>query len=95
MSYSTPDVVLVGFTVDVTFLQEFDVHIFSTLFLKRGLYCLSLHCVEGFLVVDALPVAVQFFMSRNAASTSHDVISGTCFGLLCNTVLCSLLYNSV
>ena len=29
--------------VGVDFLQEFDVHIFYPLFLKRGQYCLSLH----------------------------------------------------
>ena len=39
-------------TVGVDFLQEFDVHIFYPLFLKRGKYCLSLHWVEGFLLVD-------------------------------------------
>ena len=38
--------------VGVDFLQEFDVHIFYPLFLKRGRCCLSLHRVEGFLVVD-------------------------------------------
>ena len=36
----------------VDFLQEFDVYIFYPLFLPRGHYCLSLHLVETFLVVD-------------------------------------------
>jgi len=28
----------------------------------------------------SLPIVVQFFVSRSAASTAHDVIGGTCFG---------------
>ena len=58
LSYSSPDVDLVAFfvyvdchrAVCVYFLQEFDVHMFYTLFLKRGQYCLSLHRVEGALL---------------------------------------------
>ena len=38
--------------VGVDVLHEFDVHIFYPLLLKRGQYCLSLHIVESFLVVD-------------------------------------------
>ena len=60
LSYSSPDVDLVAFfvyvdchrAVGVDFLHKFDVHIFYPLFLKRGQYCLSLHWVESFLVVD-------------------------------------------
>ena len=37
-------------------------------------------------------VAVTFFMSRSAASTSHDVISGISFVSVMVMVLCSLLY---
>ena len=43
----------------------------------------------------SLPGAVPFIISRNAASTSHDVISGTCFGSVWIMVLCSLSYSSV
>ena len=49
LSYSSPDVDLVAFFVDchravgVDFHQEFDVHIFYPLFLKRGQHSLSLH----------------------------------------------------
>ena len=43
----------------------------------------------------SLPVAVPFFISRSAASTSHDVISGTCFGSVWIVVFCSLSYNTV
>ena len=32
------------------------------------------------MLIWSLPVAVPFFISRCAASTSHDVISGTSFG---------------
>ena len=64
MPYSSPDVGLVAFFVyvdchrgvGVDFLQVFDVHIFYILFFKRGQYCLSLHCVESFLVVDECDV---------------------------------------
>ena len=38
--------------VGVDVLHEFDVHIFYPLLLKRGQYCLSLHIVESFLVID-------------------------------------------
>ena len=38
--------------VGVDFLQEFDVHVFYPLFLKRVQYCLGLHSVERFLVVE-------------------------------------------
>ena len=38
--------------VGVDFFQEFDVHIFYPLLFKRGQYCMGLHSVEGFLVVD-------------------------------------------
>jgi len=34
--------------VGVDFLEEFDVHIFYPLLLKRGQYCLGLHLFEGF-----------------------------------------------
>ena len=51
LSYTSPGVDLVAFfvyvdchrTVGVDFLQEFEVHIFYSMFLKRGQYCLSLH----------------------------------------------------
>ena len=43
----------------------------------------------------SLPVAVSFFISRNAASTSRDVISGTSFGSVWIMVLCSLSHSSV
>ena len=43
----------------------------------------------------SLPVAVPFFISRRAASTSHDVIFGTSFGSVWIMVLCSLSYSSV
>ena len=43
----------------------------------------------------SLPVAVPFFISRSAASTSHDVISGTSFGSVCVKVFFSLSYSSV
>ena len=39
----------------------------------------------------SLPVAVP--ISRSAASTSHDVISGTSFWSMWIMVLCSLSYN--
>ena len=60
LSFSSPDVDVVAFfvyvdchrAVGVDFLQELDVHIFYSLLVKRGQYCLSLHRVEGFLVVD-------------------------------------------
>ena len=54
LSYSSPDVDFVDShrAIGVDFLQEFDVHIFYPLSLKRGQYCISLHWVEGFLVVD-------------------------------------------
>ena len=45
--------------------------------------------------IRSLPVAVPFFISRNAASTSHDVISVTSFGAVWIMVLCSLSYSSV
>ena len=38
----------------------------------------------------SLPVAVPFFISCSAASTSHDVISGTSFGSMWIMVLFSL-----
>ena len=41
------------------------------------------------------PVAVTFVISVSAASTSHDVISGTSFGSVRILVLCSLSYSSV
>ena len=46
-------------------------------------------------ILWSLPVAVAFFISRSAASTSHDVISGTSFGSVWIMVLCSLSYSSV
>ena len=42
----------------------------------------------------SLPITVPLFISLSAASTSHDVISGTCFGSVWIMVLCSLSYNS-
>ena len=43
-----------------------------------------------------LPVAVPFFIYyRCAASTSHDVISGTSFGSVWTMATCSLLCSSV
>ena len=45
------------------------------------------------MVIWSLPVAVSFFISRRAASTSHDVISGICFGSVWIMVLCSLTYS--
>ena len=36
----------------------------------------------------SLPVAVQFFKFRSAASTSHDVISGISFELVWYSVHC-------
>ena len=33
----------------------------------------------AFMFIRSLPVAVPFFISRNAASTSHDIISDTSF----------------
>ena len=43
----------------------------------------------------SLPVAVQFFISRSAASKFHDVISDTSSGSVRIMVLCSLSYRSV
>ena len=43
----------------------------------------------------SLPVAVPFFISRTAATTSHDVISGTPHGSTWIMVLCSLSYSAV
>ena len=43
----------------------------------------------------SMPVAIPFFISRNAASTSHDVISGTSFDPVGIMVLCALSYGSV
>ena len=43
----------------------------------------------------SLPVVIPLFISRRAAFTSHDVISGTSFGSMWIMVLCSLSYNSV
>ena len=43
----------------------------------------------------SLPVAVPFFISRSAASTSHDVTSGTSFGSVWIKVLCLLSYGSM
>ena len=61
LSYTSPDVDLVAFFVTcdchrvvcVDFLQEFDIHVYSPLFLMGDQYCFSLHWNEGFLVVDA------------------------------------------
>ena len=50
---------------------------------------------NGSMFVWSSPVAVPFFISRSAASTSHDVISGTSFGSMWIMVLCSLSYSSV
>ena len=38
----------------------------------------------------SLPVAVPFFISRSAASTSHNVISGTSFGSVWIKVHCGI-----
>ena len=45
--------------------------------------------------IRSLLVAVPFFISRSAASASHDVISGTSFGSVWIMVFCSLLFSSV
>ena len=45
--------------------------------------------------VWSLSIGVPFFIFRSAASTSHDVISGTSFGSVWIMVFCSLLYSSV
>ena len=43
----------------------------------------------------SLPVAVPFFISRSAASTSHDITSSTSLGSVCIMVFCSLSYSLV
>ena len=43
----------------------------------------------------SLPAAVPFFLSRSAASISHDVTCGTSFGSVWIMALCSLSYSSV
>ena len=43
----------------------------------------------------SLPVVVPCFVSRSAASTSHDIISGTSFVSVWIMVLCSMSYSSV
>ena len=45
--------------------------------------------------ICSLHVAVPFVKCRSAASTSYDVISGTSFGSVWITVLCSLLHISM
>ena len=46
-------------------------------------------------IIWSLPIAVPFFVSHSAASTSHDVISGTSFGSVWIMVFCSLSNSSV
>ena len=47
------------------------------------------------MLIWSLPVAVPFFISGSAASTSHDIICGTSSGSVWIMVLCSLSYSSV
>ena len=42
----------------------------------------------------SLSAAVPFYISRSAASTSHDVVAGTYVGSTWIMVLCSLPYSS-
>ena len=59
--------------VGVDFLQELDVHIFYPLFLKRGQFCVSLHCVEGFLVVDECDTEWDIIFSALLLQLVYDV----------------------
>ena len=45
--------------------------------------------------ICSLHVADPFFICRSVAFTSYDVISGTSFGTVWITVLCSLLHISM
>ena len=92
LSYSSPDVDHVAFfiyvdshrAVGADFLQEFDVHIFYPLLLKRGQYCLSLHIVESFLVVDECDsewdIIIILFTSPSVGSRrGSGMLLSTCF----------------
>ena len=79
--YTSPDVDLVAFfvqmdchrAVGVDVLQEFDVHIFYLLFLKRDQYYLSLHRVEGFLVVDECDAECDVIFSALLLQLVYDM----------------------
>ena len=81
LSYPSPDVDLVAFfmyvdchrAVGVYILQEFDIHIFYTLFLNGGQYCLSLHQVESFLVVAECDAARNIIVSAFLVQLMYDV----------------------
>ena len=47
------------------------------------------------MLIWSLSIAVPFFISRSAASTSHDAIFGTSFESVWIMVLFSLLHSSV
>ena len=64
--------------VDVAFKiiymsEELDAHIFYPLFWKRGQYCLSLHWVEGFLVVDECDAEWDIIVSALLPRLVYDV----------------------
>ena len=75
--------------VGIRFSDKYLVYRFASIFEMVSSFAFNIS-----MFIWSLPVAIPFFISRNAASTSHDVISGTSCVSVWIKVLCSLSFNN-